>query len=164
MNKLMLATVLTTSAAIAQPALADYDTVGSALIGGVAGAVIGQAIGGRQGAAVGAAIGGVSGALASQPRSYYYDRGYERAPVTYTQTYYQTPAPVAYYSTSYYPVRTRVVYPVRYVEYDGYRYHRDNGWHRGWDRDCDEDHDQDRGWNHNNWDRDGGWNRGYQNY
>lgn len=155
MNKLMIATILTASAAVAQPALADYDTVGSAVIGSVAGAVIGHAVGGRQGAAVGAAIGGVSGAVIStQPRAYYdrgYDRSYERAPVTYTQAYYQ--APVAYYPTAYYPVRERVVYPVRYSEYRGYRHHRDNGWHRGWDR--DRDGYRDRDWNRS---------RDYSNY
>lgn len=159
MNKLMIATILTASAAVAQPALADYDTVGSAVIGSVAGAVIGHAVGGRQGAAVGAAIGGVSGAVMStQPRGYY-ERGYERAPVTYTQTYYQEPVPVAYYPAAYYPVREQVVYPVRYIEYRGYRYHRDHGWHRGWDRDRG-DWDRD----HGEHDRDRDWNRGYSNY
>ena len=164
MNKLMIATILTASVAAAQPALADYDTVGSAVIGGLAGAVIGHAVGGRQGAAVGAAIGGVSGAvLSSGQRSYYeggYDRGYERAPVTYTQqTYYREPAPVAYYPAAYYPVREQVVYPVTYTtEYRGYRHHRDNGWHRGWDRDREWHGDRD------NNDRDRNWNRGYSNY
>lgn len=137
MNKLMIVTIITASAAVAQPALAGYDSVGSTLLGGIAGAVIGHAVGGRQGAVVGAAIGGVGGAVvSSQSRGYYdggYDRGYERAPVRYTQSYYQTP--VRYYPTAYYPVSERVVYPVRYNEYRGYRQHRDNGLHRGWDRD-----------------------------
>ncbi len=175
MNKLMIATVLTASVVVVQPAFADYDSVGSAVIGSVAGAVIGHAFGGRQGAAVGAAIGGVSGAIISsnQPRSYN-QSSYERTPVTNTQStqsyydepvqqsYYQQPVQqayyqerprVAYYSTAYYPVREQVVYPVRYTEYLGYRHHRDNGWHRGWDHDRDYDrHDDDR--------RD----RGYSNY
>lgn len=146
MKKLMIATIvtLTTGMAVVQPAFADYDPVGSALLGGVAGAVIGHAVGGRNGAAVGAAIGGVGGAIiaTNQPRTYYErTRVYEPAPVR--TTYYAAPAPVSYYPTEYYPQR-EAVYPVRQVAYygDGYRsyYHdrewnHDRGWHRDWDHD-----------------------------
>ncbi len=159
MNKIVIASVFTmTSALVVQPAMADYDTVGSALVGGVAGAVIGHAVGGRNGAAVGAAIGGVSGAMlaANQPRYY------ERPPVVYSQ-----PAPVTYYQgySQYQPVR-EVVYPVRQVVYYGDEdrgyyhehewrgYDHDRGWHRGWDHDRSEHH----GWH----DDDG--ERGYGRY
>ncbi len=134
MKKLLIATILTvtTGVAVVQPAFADYDPVGSALLGGVAGAVIGHAVGGRNGMAVGAAIGGVSGAVIAENQRPYY---YERAPVVYRQpAYYAAPAPVAYYPTAYYPDR-EVVYPVHRVAYygDGYRgYDHDRAWHRDW--------------------------------
>lgn len=150
MNKLLIVTAMVASMSLAQPALADYNPLRSALIGGIAGAIIGGAVDGRDGAAVGAAIGGVSGAVISSghSRSYYYG-GYNSAPVIYTQQtyyqqpvqprYYQEPTRVAYYPTAYYPVQQQVVYPVSYTEYRGYRHHRDNDWHRGWDRDRDDD-------------------------
>lgn len=150
MKKLMIATIvtLTTGMAVVQPAFADYDPVGSALLGSVAGAVIGHAVGGRNGAAVGAAIGGVGGAIiaTNQPRTYYErTQVYEPAPVR--TTYYAAPAPVSYYPTEYYPQR-EVVYPVRQVAY--YRaYDHDRSWHRDW---------QDRGW-HRDWH-----DRGYYSY
>ncbi len=142
MNKLVLARVLPMVVVVAQPALADYDTVGSAVIGGVAGAVIGHAVGGRNGAAVGAAIGGVSGAVISaNSRGYssggYYEQSeYRPAPVyTRTQVVYAQPAPVYYQPAPVYyqPVRyERVVYPA-------YGYGFRHGWHHGWDRDRDYD-------------------------
>ena len=154
MNKLMVASVLTMGVVVAQPALADYETVGSAVIGSVAGAVIGHAVGGRNGAAVGAAIGGVSGAvISSNSRGYYsnnsgYSNGYyERDAVAYrpapvyerTQVVYAQPAPV-YYAP---PVR-EVVYPVRYerVVYPSYGYGFRHGWHHGWNRDDDRGYDR----------------------
>ncbi len=156
MKKLMIATILTvtTGVAVMQPAFADYDPVGSALIGGVAGAVIGHAVGGRNGAAVGAAIGGVSGALvATQPRPYYERTVYER-PVQ--ATYYAAPAPVTYYRTAYYPVRQ-----VTYYGDDDRGYYRDRDWHdRGWHRGW---HDGD--WRGRDWhDRDDDHDRGYYSY
>ncbi len=158
MNKLMIASVLTMGVVVAQPALADYDTVGSAVIGSVAGAVIGHAVGGRQGAAVGAAIGGVSGAvISSNSRGYYSGGYYEREPVAYrpapvyqrTQVVYSQPAPV-YYSQ---PVREVYVQPVRTVVYPvgyervSYGYGFRKGWHHGWDRDrYDRDNHEFRGY------------------
>ncbi len=163
MKKLMLATILTvtTGMAVVQPAFADYDPVGSALIGGVAGAVIGHAVGGRNGAAVGAAIGGVGGALvATQPRPYYERTVYER-PVQTTYyaapaPVYAAPAPVTYYRTAYYPVRQVAYYG------DGDRgYYHDHGWRRDW-------HDGDwrgRDWHDRDWhDHDDEHNRGYYSY
>jgi len=153
MKKLMIATILTvtTGVAVVQPAFADYDPVGSALIGGVAGAVIGHAVGGRNGAAVGAAIGGVSGAViaSSQPRSYYERTVYQRPVQT---TYYAAPAPVTYYRTAYYPVRQ-----VAYYGDDDRGYYHDRGWHRDW---------HDRDWRGEGWhDRDRDWHdRGYYSY
>lgn len=144
MNKLMVASVFVIGAVVAQPALADYDTVGSAVIGSVAGAVIGHAVGGRNGAAVGAAIGGVSGAVisANTPRGYY-----EREPVAYrpapvyerTQVVYAQPAPV-YYAQ---PAPVYYAAPVRYerVVYPAYGYGFRHGWHHGWDHDRGYDRD-----------------------
>jgi hypothetical protein len=155
MNRYLIASVFVfTSALVVQPAMADYDTVGSALVGGVAGAVIGQAVGGRNGAAVGAAIGGVGGVVLSENKHRYY----ERAPVVYRQ-----PAPVSYYQgySEYQPVR-EVAYPVRQVVYYD---HEDRGynhdWHHGWDHDWH--HGWDHGWHgdendhggHHGWDHDG---------
>ncbi|MDE2420120.1 MAG: glycine zipper 2TM domain-containing protein [Gammaproteobacteria bacterium] len=156
----MLATILTvtTGMAVVQPAFADYDPVGSALIGGVAGAVIGHAVGGRNGAAVGAAIGGVSGALvATQPRPYYERTVYERPVQT---AYYAAPAPVTYYRTAYYPVRQVTYYGGGYGDGDRGYYH-DRGWHRDW-------HDGDwrgRDWHDRDWhDHDDEHDRGYYSY
>jgi uncharacterized protein YcfJ len=149
MNKLMIASVLTMGVVVAQPAMADYDTVGSAVVGSLAGAVIGHAVGGRNGAAVGAAIGGVSGAvIGSNSRGYYSGGYYEREPVAYrpapvyerTQVVYAQPQPV-YYAQ---PVRQVYVQPVVY-ERESYGYGFRHGWHHGWDRDRGYDRDNDRG-------------------
>ncbi|WP_410211538.1 glycine zipper family protein [Aquirhabdus sp.] len=144
MNKMIIASVFTVMSALAvQPAMADYDTVGSALVGGVAGAVIGHAMGGRNGAAVGAAIGSVGGVVlsANQPHDY------DHRPVVYNQ-----PAQPVYYQgyPEYQPVR-EVAYPVRQVVYYG---NEDRGWDRGrW-----EEH---RRWEHREWDHDQGEHRGW---
>jgi uncharacterized protein YcfJ len=153
MNKLMIATILTvtTGMVVAQPAFADYDPVGSALIGGVAGAVIGHAVGGRNGAYVGAALGGVGGAVIASNQRPYYGNSYSEQRTVYERpayerplqtTYYTQPASVAYYPTTYYQQR-EVAYPVRQVAYDGggdYGY--DRSWHREW-----REHDGgDHGW------------------
>ena len=166
MNKIMIATILTVTAGmvVAQPAFAGYDPVGSALFGGIAGAVIGHAVGGRQGAAVGAAIGGVGGAvIGSNHAPYYGNSYYEQAPVyqrpVYERpvqtTYYAEPAPVTYYSTTYYPQREvtyqrEVAYPVRQVTYysdddRGSERAYGRGWHRDWHEQQDHYwHDRER--------------------
>jgi hypothetical protein len=155
MNKLMIATILTVTTGFAgtQPAFADYDPLGSALIGGVAGAVIGHAVGGRNGAVVGAALGGVSGAVIASNERPNYENSYYQQRIVYERpvqtAYYAAPAPVAYYPTTYYQQR-EVVYPVRQVTYygDGDRY---RGWHHEW-----REHDyEDHGWHDHDWgDRD----------
>ena len=162
MKKLMLATILTVSSGVAvvQPAFADYDPVGSALIGGVAGAVIGHAVGGRHGAAVGAAIGGVSGALvATQPRPYY-DRPVQTTYYATPAPVYAAPAPVTYYRTAYYPVRQVTYYGGGYGDGDRSYYH-ERGWRRDWhDRDWRGRDSYGRDWRDH--DNDGG--RGYYSY
>lgn len=167
MKTLMIATIvsLTTGLVVTQPAFADYDSVGAALFGGVAGAVIGSAVGGRQGAAVGAAIGGFSGAIASTQQRQYHERQevYTRAParttyyaaavpVTYhRETYPSNYYPTSHYSTTYYPAHEEV-YPVRQVtyyvnEYRGYHHDRRYSHDRGWRRDRHERYDRyDRGY------------------
>jgi uncharacterized protein YcfJ len=154
MKTLMIAMTvsLTTGLAVTQQALADYDSVGAALFGGVAGAVIGGAVGGRNGAAIGAAIGGITGATASSQSPQYQSRQYDdyppayaRAPVrttyytSYTPvTYYPVAQPATYYSTTYYPAYQEA-YPVRQVTYyrneyrdhpRNHRYSHDHGWRR----------------------------------
>jgi uncharacterized protein YcfJ len=168
MHKIMIATILTvtTGMVVAQPTFAGNDPVGSALFGGIAGAVIGHAVGGRNGAAVGAAIGSLGGAVVgSNQRPYYGNSYYEQAPVyqrpVYERpvqtTYYAEPAPVNYYSTTYYPQREviyqrEVAYPVSQVTYYG---DDDRGseraYGRGWHRDCPEDHDRGHYWHDNDW-------------
>jgi hypothetical protein len=151
MSKLLISMILTvaTGLAVAQPAFADYDPVGSALIGGVAGAVIGHAVGGRNGAYVGAALGGVSGAMIASNQRPYYENSYSEQSNVYERpvqtTYYTEPAPVAYYPTTYYQQR-EVAYPVRQVTYYG---DGDRGYGRGWHREWRE-HDEGHHWHDHN--------------
>jgi hypothetical protein len=150
MKKLMIATILTvtTGLAVVQPAFADYDPLGSALIGGVAGAVIGHAVGGRNGAYVGAALGGVGGAVIASNQRPYYGNSYSEQRTVYERpvqtAYYAAPAPVAYYPNTYYQQR-EVAYPVRQVAYYGAG-DGDRGYNRGWHRDWREHDGGDRGW------------------
>ena len=168
MNIKLIATILTVTSGmvVAQPAFAGSDPVASALFGGIAGAVIGHAIGGRNGASVGAAIGSVGGAVVgSNQRPYYSNSYYEQSPVyesaAYVRpvqtTYYVEPAPVTYYSTTYYPQREvtyqrEVIYPVRQVTYyDDDDRGSERAYGRGWHRDWHEQQDRAHYWHDREW-------------
>jgi hypothetical protein len=145
MNKLLIAMILTVSTGmiVAQPAFADYDPVGSTLIGGITGAVIGHAVGGRNGAYVGAALGGMSGAVIGSNQRPYYGNSY------YQQTAYYPPTPVNYYPTTYYEER-EVAYPVHQVIYygDGDHY---RSWHHEWHEHEWHEHGDHHGWHDQGW-------------
>ncbi len=92
MNRMIVAAaLLTLTAVVPQPAVAQ-DAIGGAIVGGVVGGVIGGAATGRtEGAIVGAVIGGVAGAAigaeAERRRGYYWHRGhcYRRVQGGYAQ-------------------------------------------------------------------------------
>jgi len=80
MKRIFAATAFLALAASMQPAQAQNNTVGGAILGGVVGGVIGGAATGRaEGAIVGAVIGGVAGAAigneADRRGRYYWYRG-----------------------------------------------------------------------------------------
>jgi uncharacterized protein YcfJ len=150
MNVKKLASVLLTVSTLATvfaPATAqahDDDVVIGALIGGIAGAAIGNNMGGQDSALVGAAIGGLAGAAIGSSNSRYeapHPVAYRRAPVVYAAV---PPAPVRYVPVVYTP--EQVTFPQTVVYQDRHewreRRHGRQGWRgheerraHGWDHD-----------------------------
>ena len=131
--KLITGSLVLATAMQAAPAFAGDPVVGG-LIGGAAGAAIGNHVHGRHGAIVGAAIGGATGVLiATEPRHRRYDEPrtvvQERVVVRETPRYYYR-EPVRYAEPVYYHPRPQ---PIVYVRETRHRHHH-HGWHRGWDR------------------------------
>lgn len=155
MNARKLATVLlavSTLSAVLVPATAqahDDDVVIGALIGGIAGAAIGNNMGGQDSALVGAAIGSVAGAAIGSSNSRYEAPrpvAYRRAPVVYTAV---PPAPVRYVPVVYTPEQVTFPQTVVYQDRHEWREHRRgrHGW-RGYEERRDHGRGHDRGYRH----------------
>lgn len=151
MNARKLATVLlavSTLSAVLVPATAqahDDDVVIGALIGGIAGAAIGNNMGGQDSALVGAAIGSVAGAAigSSNARHAPPPVAYHRAPVVYTAV---APVPTRFVPVAYTTEQPTFAHVVAYEDRHEWREHRRErqAWRghegrRGYDRGHDRD-------------------------
>lgn len=137
-KQLRLAVTLSLCLLSAGTAMAD-DAVWGALIGGGAGAAIGNSINHHNGAIVGGALGAATGAAIGSQYNRPRTENYTSAP-----SYYTRPAPAYYPETHYYAQpQVRIIRPpVYYVERDYYyerpyrhRPHHGHGNHNGWGHD-----------------------------